>query len=275
MGLGKQIRLNRLFAHPSGRLCSVAVDHFVGYAGKMHPGLMNLPKAIAEVVAGRPDAVTTQKGTALSCWGPYAGKVPLIIQAGCFTQDDRVSEIITDPEECVRIGADAIAIAIGVRGPTEGRYIKFLADGVAAAARYDFPVIAHIYPRRFSTSGVTVMHDPDEIFWAARVGIECGADIIKVPYTGDPISYGQIVECCPVPMVAAGGPQTDTLEDALKAMAGVVASGARGATIGRNVWGHGDIGQALAAFKAVIHDGWSPEEALAAPANGERERART
>ena len=31
MNIGKRIRLNRIFAHPSGRLCSVAVDHFIGY----------------------------------------------------------------------------------------------------------------------------------------------------------------------------------------------------------------------------------------------------
>ena len=161
------------------------------------------------------------------------------------------------------MGADAIAIAIGVRGATEGRYIKFLADGVAAAARYDLPVIAHIYPRKFSSSGVAVLHEPDEIFWATRVGIECGADVVKVPYTGDPASYAQIVESCPVPLVAAGGPRTDTLEEALEAMAGVVEAGARGATIGRNVWGHGDIGLALRAFKAVIHDRLSAREALA------------
>lgn len=274
MGLGKQIRLNRIFAHPSGRFCSVAVDHFVGYAQKMHPGLTDLPKTIAAVVAGKPDAVTAQKGAALSCWTRHAGKVPLIIQAGCFTQDDRIIEIVTDPEECIRMGADAIAVAIGVRGPNEGRFIKILADSVAASARFDLPVIAHIYPRSFSSNGVTVLHNPEEIFWATRVGIECGADVIKVGYTGDPASFSDIVESCPVPLVAAGGPQTDTLKEALEAMAGVVASGARGATIGRNVWGHGDVAGALRAFKAVIHDGQSPSEALAAQRNGELERAR-
>ena len=31
VALGKQIRLNRLFSHPCGRLCSIAVDHFAGY----------------------------------------------------------------------------------------------------------------------------------------------------------------------------------------------------------------------------------------------------
>lgn len=47
-------------------------------------------------------------------------------------------------------------------------------------------------------------------------------------------------------------------------MAQVVSSGARGATIGRNVWGLEDITGAVRAFKAVIHDGMAPEQALAA-----------
>ena len=102
MGIGKQIRLNRIFSHPSGRLCSVAVDHFIGY-GKLRPGggLSNLPAALAKIVVGKPGAVTMSKGTAMNCWGPYAGRVPLIIQAGCFTADDRVIECVTTAEECV------------------------------------------------------------------------------------------------------------------------------------------------------------------------------
>ncbi|MFI5385112.1 MAG: class I fructose-bisphosphate aldolase [Fimbriimonadales bacterium] len=262
MGLGKSVRLNRLFSHPSGRFCSVALDHFVGYAHDMPDGLADLPKALAEVVAERPDAVTLQKGAALTCWAPHAGKVPLIMQAGCFTSDDRIIEVLTDPEECIRSGADAIAIAIMVRGANEGRFIKFLSDGVSAAARYDLPVVAHIYPRVFGPEGAKLLHDPENIAWAVRVGIECGADVIKVGYTGDPASFSEIVQACPVPVVAAGGPKAASLQEALASMEGVVKSGARGATIGRNVWGHTHTRRALRAFKSVIHDLKSPAEAL-------------
>ena len=45
-------------------------------------------------------------------------------------------------------------------------------------------------------------------------------------------------------------------------VAQVVQTGARGATIGRNIWGFEQIGAAVHAFKAVIHDGKSPDEAL-------------
>src|ERR1700680_3842383 len=151
MNIGKRVRLNRIFSHSSGRLCSVAIDHFIGY-GKLTPGggLSSLPEALKKIIAGMPGAVTMSKGTAMTCWEPYAGKVPLILQAGCFTADDRVIETMTDPEECVRLGADAIAIAIGIFGPNEGRFIKILMEQVTRAVKFGLPVIAHIYPRDFS-----------------------------------------------------------------------------------------------------------------------------
>ena len=44
-------------------------------------------------------------------------------------------------------------------------------------------------------------------------------------------------------------------------IAEVVQSGARGATIGRNIWGFAQITKAVEAFKAVIHDGKTAAEA--------------
>jgi class I fructose-bisphosphate aldolase len=261
MSLGTQIRLNRLFGHPSGNLCSVAVDHFITYQARLPTGLVNLPATIAALVAGKPDAITMMKGTAKSCWGPHAGKVPLIIGSICFTLDDKTREKIAQPEEVLRMGADAISVAIGVRGPNEGWYLKQLTDTVEAAGRIDLPVIAHIYPRDFS-GAPKVVHDPENILWAVRCGIECGADVIKVPYTGDPASYRDIIATCPIPVVAAGGPKAETLEDALAMISGVMEAGARGATIGRNIWGVPDITGALEAFKAVIHKRASVDEAL-------------
>jgi class I fructose-bisphosphate aldolase len=257
--------MNRIFAHPSGRLCSVAVDHFVGY-GKLTAGggLSNLPTALARIAAGRPGAVTMSKGTAMNCWAPYAGKIPLIIQSGCFTADDRIIETVTDPEECVRLGADAIAIAIGIFGPNEGRFIKMLMDQVTKAAKFDLPVIAHIYPRDFSGPVPKITWDPEGIMWAARVGIEAGVDVIKVGYTGDVASYKQVVESSPVPVVAAGGPKAKNLRGSLTSMAEVIQAGGRGATIGRNVWGVAKTTEALRAFKAVMLEGTSVDAALKA-----------
>ncbi|MEO6434662.1 MAG: aldolase [Tepidisphaeraceae bacterium] len=265
MNIGKQIRLNRIFSHPSGRLCSVAVDHFISY-GRLQPagGLSSLPDALERLAPGKPDAITMCKGTAMHCWAPYAGKIPLIVQSGCFTPDDRVIEYTTTPRECVRLGADAIAVSIGIFGPSEGKFIKILMDAVAQAAEYDLPVIAHIYPRDYSGDKPTIVFDPECILWAVRVGVECGADVIKVGYTGDVASFRQAVATSPVPVVAAGGPKAKNLRAALTAMSEVVQAGGRGATIGRNVWGVTKTADALRALKAVIHEGQSAQAALAA-----------
>jgi len=261
MDLGKKTRINRIFGHPSGRLCSLAVDHFVGYQLGLPKGLVNVPETIDTLVAEKPDAITMLKGMAKAAWPKHAGKIPLIVQSIYFTPDDQMLEQAARPEEVLRMGADAIAVAIGVRGPIEGKFLKMMTGIVEEADKIGLPVIAHIYPRVYDGER-RIVHDHDNILWAVRCGLECGADVIKVPYTGSVESYREIVATCPVPLVAAGGPKCDTLLESLEQMRQVMEAGALGATIGRNIWGAADPCQALRAFKAVIHDGAAPEKAI-------------
>jgi fructose-bisphosphate aldolase, class I len=262
MNVGKLIRLNRIFSHPSGRLCSIAVDHFMGYPTGMHPSLYAIQPTLAQIVKGKPDAVTMHKGMAASAWLPYAGQIPLIVQTTLMRPDDEAMETIVTPEDAIRLGADAIAIAGYVRGKAEAAYLRSFSDCVREAARFELPVICHIYPRRYQDGTVEISYAPEDIAWAAHCAAEVGVDVIKTPYCGDLAAHTQIVANSPVPVVAAGGPKTKTLEAALDMMGAVVKSGARGATIGRNVWGIPQITAAVQAFKSVIHDGLSAQEAL-------------
>jgi fructose-bisphosphate aldolase, class I len=259
MNTGKLVRLNRLFSHPSGRLCSVAVDHFMGYGVGLPPGLRHIQPTLAAIVAGRPDAVTMHKGIAASAWGPYAGRVPLIMQSTAARPDDTAREQFGDVMDAVRLGADGFAVAAFLRGATEGIHLRTVADCVRQAAPYDMPVICHVYPRDASNK---IIYTPEDIAWGVRCAVEAGVDVVKTPYCGDVKAYAQIVADCPVPLVAAGGPQTGTLHAALQTMEQVVKSGARGATIGRNIWGIEEITKAVLAFKAVIHDGKTADEAM-------------
>jgi len=263
VGIGKSIRLGRLFSHPSGRLCSIAIDHFINYTkGKLPDGLRNVPRVLGLIAAGKPDAVTMHKGIAASAWEPYAGRIPLILQSSVLQPDDSFApEQFADPEDAVRLGADAIAVVAFVRGNTEARYLKGVAECVRQAVRFDLPVVVHVYPRRFDKE-VTISFEPEEIAWAVRCVLECGPDVIKVPYCNDVAAYRQIIAECPLPVVAAGGPKTKTLADALGMLQEVVQSGARGATVGRNVWGFEKVTEAVHALKAVIHDGKGAGEAL-------------
>jgi fructose-bisphosphate aldolase, class I len=259
MNTGKLVRMNRIFSHPSGRLCSVAVDHLIGYGAGLPPGLRHLKTTLAALVGARPDAVTMHKGIAASMWAPYAGQIPMIMQSIGARPDDSVREQFADPLDAVRLGADAFAVAAFIRGENEGPALRMVADCVRAAAPYDMPVICHIYPR---DKNKAISFEPEDIAWASRCAVEVGADVVKTPYCGDVAAFAQIVADCPVPLVAAGGPKANTLREALETFAQVVKAGARGGTIGRNVWGFEQIGPAVHAFKAVIHDGKTADEAL-------------
>jgi class I fructose-bisphosphate aldolase len=262
VGLGTDIRLSRLFAHPSGTLFGIAVDHFVGYGNVREGGLSDLPSAVGQCMRAYPDTMTMTPGTAKHCWPPYVGKASLIVQASYWTPDDRIRDRLATPADATRLGADALAVAIGVRGETEGDFIRWLADAVRDAAAYELPVVAHIYPRDYS-DGVKIVFTPDEIAYAVRVGIETGVDVIKVGYPGDEKAFAQIIDSCPVPIVMAGGPKEPTLRDALAQTHAGMRAGALGAVVGRNIWGDADMERAARAYAAVIHDGLDADEALA------------
>lgn len=263
MNVGKKARLTRLFSHATGRLAAVAVDHFINYGQSMVPeGLRHMHKTLAQIAAGRPDSVTMHRGIAASAWLEHAGRIPYILQSSLCRPDDSCDEQIATPEDAVRLGADGFAVAGFVRGASEVRHLKKVAECVKAAAPFDMPVFVHIYPREFSDKGVAISFKPEDIAWATRCAFECGVDIVKVPYCGDVKAYAQIVKDCPVPVVAAGGPQTKTFEQALAMLSDIVKSGAAGAVVGRNVWGFDNIPKAILAMKAVIHDGKSVKEAL-------------
>lgn len=262
MSLGTDIRLKRIFSHESGRLFGIAADHFIGYGDVRAGGLADLRGALRQTVAAGPDSVTINGGAAKNLWPEHAGKAALIVQGGMFTADDRVHELTLEPQDAVRLGADALAVSIGVRGDHEGPYIKWLTDSVRKAAAFEMPVIAHIYPRNYEGEP-RVEFTPDQIAWAVRVGLETGVDVIKVGYPGDAAAFKDIVAMTPVPIVLAGGPKTETLAESLDQTAEAISTGALGAVVGRNVWGAENVLEAALAYKAVIHDGVDAETALA------------
>jgi len=137
----------------------------------------------------------------------------------------------------------------------EMRYIRHLAEVVRQAAAFGLPVIPHIYPLASGDERHTVLHDAEHIFYAARVGMEMGADVIKVPYTGDVASFRDIVNTFTVPVVAAGGPRCATLAEAESMVRDIGKTGAAGATMGRNVWGFEDIPLAITTLKQAINEG--------------------
>ncbi len=250
--LGKRTHLNRIFSHPSGRILSVAVDHLINYPIGLPDGLRTMGTTLEKIVAGKPHAITMNKGIAMRFMEPYAGKVPFIIQSMSLRPEWSEFAWTAHVEEVAAMGADAIAVAMFLKGENEIRYINHLAHVVRESERYGLPVIPHIYTLSSGDEKSSVTHNAEDIFYAVRMGLELGADVIKVPYTGDEASFRDIVKETPVPVVAAGGPKCTTLEEAAEMMRAIARTGASGATVGRNVWEFHDIPAAIAALTEAM-----------------------
>ncbi len=70
------------------------------------------------------------------------------------------------------------------------------------------------------------------------------------------------MEGCPVPVVIAGGPRTDTEAEFLEMVADAIGAGARGVAIGRNVFQHQDPTLITRRLSSIVHREMTAEEAL-------------
>lgn len=97
-------------------------------------------------------------------------------------------------------------------------------------------------------------HDPSVVAHAARIGAESGADIVKTVYTGDPDSFRDVVRSCPVPIVIAGGPKSNTDSEILQMCTDAMNAGAIGVTFGRNIFQHKRPNEIIKALHSIIFE---------------------
>src|SRR5581483_7422927 len=219
----KAHRMRRVFG-PDGRTLIVAMDH-AGYMGPV-PGLIDPAATVSAVVAGGADAVMTTLGSARRVIAALDGR-GLVLSVDLHAPDP--AAVV---ENAIALGADSLKTLAywGVDDPTGlrnlGRY-GVLCD------RWGLPFQAENIP------------------FGARVGAECGADYVKVQYTGDPDSFRQVVEGAGVPVIILGGARSE------KPISGQVAdsirAGGAGIAFGRNIWSTPDPEAAVRALAAAIH----------------------
>ena len=266
--LGKAVRLARLQNPASGRILTVAVDHAPSYG--VLPGIEKICPVVDQVAQAGPDAMVMMKGVAEHCFHPYAGRIALILKCSTLSpyhpeRDVRVAGV----EEALRLGADAIAMALTVGSAEQALLLSDLGALVREAEIAGLPVIVHSYP-----CGQLV--PPDErtsaarVGYAARLAMELGVDIVKTFYTGSAETFAQVVEmAAPALVVAAGGTRLETDADVLRMAHNVVQAGAAGITFGRNVWQSADAGPMIRALKQIIHHHGSVDEAMRLLASGQ------
>lgn len=272
---GKTVRLNRLFNPSDGKAVCVAADH--GWMSDPTPNVTNLRHILDEVIEGKPDGILVSYGTARRMSDLFTGKgrPALIIRADWMNMPrlDQpggvlpVSEFKKKATSCatdaLHVGASAITIYYFVGYSAEFEALNIEQDAVFAqeCRRIGLPVIIEPMVVGKQISGEKTA---DALIAAARIAVELGADALKIPYTGDVISFHKLVEAAGVPVLVLGGAKFDDPADALRLVADALKAGARGTVFGRNVTMAADPRRMVEDIGALVHGGKSVAEIMAA-----------
>lgn len=249
--IGKKIRFERIIDRDSRNTVIVPLDH--GVTVGPIKGLVDLADTVNKVAEGGANAVLMHKGMVQHGHRGYGKDVGLIIHlsGGTSLAPDKNSKVlVADVKEAVRLGADAVSIHINVGADNEGRMLKDFGEVVEECNKYGMPLLAMMYAR-----GKDIKEESNAkyIKHVARLGAELGAEIIKTLYTGDKKSFKEVVEGCPLPIVIAGGPKIDSEADLLKMVEDAMDCGARGVSIGRNIFQAEDVTAITKKISDIVH----------------------
>jgi class I fructose-bisphosphate aldolase len=261
LSIGKRVRLERLINRETGKTVLVPMDHGVS-SGPME-GIVNLKETVQKIAEGGANAIILHKGMVEAGHRGKGKDVGLIIHMSASTdlslrKNDKV--LVCTVEEAIKLGADGVSIHVNIGAEDEKQMLKDFGEVSKKCLEWQMPLLAMMYYRG---PEVKNPYDPNAIAHIARIAAELGADIVKVPYTGDPESFRKVVEGCPVPVVIAGGPKVDSDEALLKMVYdAVVVAGGAGLSIGRNIFQHRDVALITSVLSKIVNEGISVEEAL-------------
>ena len=163
-------------------------------------------------------------------------KVPLIVKLNGKTNlvgGEPVSGQLCTVDEAIELGAVAVGYTIYIGSGHEEGMLSEFEDIQREAHKKGLPVICWIYPRG---KGVSGRKERDLMAYATRVGLEIGADIIKIQSDGKKEDLAWAVKSAgKTRVVIAGGKKKDE-KDLIKEMRDAMSVGCVGFAIGRNVW---------------------------------------
>lgn len=257
--LGKTIRLRRIFDQRTSKTVIVPMDHGVS----MGPvkGIEDIRTTIDKVAEGGASAIVIHKGLV-----PYAGpavgsKLALIVHLSASTSlsaDKNYKRLVGGVAAVAALGADAVSIHCNIGGGREDDMIADFGEVSDQCSALGLPLLAMCYPRG---PNVKNEFDVEAVKHCARLAAELGADVVKTNYTGSVDSFKEVVRGTPIPVVIAGGPKAKSDLEFLSMVYDAMRAGAKGVSIGRNVFQHEDVTHMTRALARIVFDGMRPEEA--------------
>ena len=207
MNEGKTRRLKKIMQQDN-KTVVVPMDHGVTI-GPIQ-GITNMQEITNKLVKGKADAILVHKGIAKRIDTGNAGLIVMLSGMSNLSPNLNAKVQVCSVKEAIRIGADAVSVHINIGAQDEDKMLQNLGKVTDECDLFGIPLLAMMYPRG---PKIQSEHAPDAVAHAARIGAELGVDIIKTNYTGDIETFKTVIESCSVPVVIAGGPKCQSLEE--------------------------------------------------------------
>ncbi|ARM76227.1 class I fructose-bisphosphate aldolase [Acidianus manzaensis] len=262
---GLDIRLKRLFE--KGKTFIVALDH--GLVMGPLKGIEN-PAEIVSKLSGIPDALQMSPAMLrIVEENFYTRSSSMIIArldtANVWRKERKFSSgyysMVYNVKEAVEAGADAVVTYLVV-GYGDDRVEGYNIDQLSLARKeaHDYGIPFIIEPLYVSPDNPDSVKDVNLVKYVTRLASEIGADILKVDYTGSKESFREVVNVAFSPIVIRGGPKTKDDKEFLMMLKDAIDAGAKGITVGRNLWQSKDPVSMAKAIASIIKEDKKIEE---------------
>jgi putative autoinducer-2 (AI-2) aldolase len=218
---------------------------------------LEVPRQTIEPLLPYADAIFITRGVLRSSVDPDNAK-PVILRvsggASVIGKDLANEGITTSMEEAIRLNACAVGISIFVGSDYERQSLLNLSKLVDEGEKYGIPVMA------VTAVGKELgKRDARYLALASRIAAELGARVVKTYYCED--GFEKVVRGCPVPVVMAGGPKTESELEVFQFVYDGMQKGAIGVNLGRNIWQNDFPVGMIKGIRAIIHQNATPKEA--------------
>ena len=253
MEWGMKNRLSHLF-QKDGKALFLPIDH--GYfQGPTH--CLEKPGETIKPLWQYADALMLTRGVLRNCLDPSIQKPIIMRVSGAVTvvgEDLANESLVTSIQEILRLNASAVSMSVFVGTKYENKSLTNLGKLVDQCEEYGIPVMAVT-----SVGRELEKREARYLALVARVSAEIGARVVKTYYCKE--KFEKVVEGCPVPVVIAGGPKTETQREVFDFVYDGMQKGAVGVNLGRNIWQTEHPVASIRAIRGIIHENYTAKEA--------------
>ena len=265
----KEFRISKLLNQKSGKSVIIPIDH--GLVMGNVKGLFDPVKTLKELIDLKIDGTLVSPGIAKITLDLFTSRnapariltadLPLLSNVPGETGEVIGHEIISTVEFALKYAFDVVKVLLpwGEREQIQMESVKVVEHLANECDRWDMPLM--VEPVLWGSSiPKEKKNNPELIEHGARMALEMGADILKIPYTGNQKEFEDLVKNLKVPIFVLGGPKMKSVEDVLKVAEESISAGAKGIVFGRNVWQNPKMKDIVKALQKIVHETPKPKE---------------